>query len=132
MKKKMNQDVIELIGSFQKTLDNKPTVKKMYEEIQMMRFKVKPIKGDLSTVNLNNDKFIRTLWSLGKLDEFFQKEFYGLNRKNKELFSRIFESIYEKYQVELNRINIQIEKNIRNQRFLEVEIFKESKNNKIN
>lgn len=132
MKRKTNKDIVELISNFQRFLENKPPLKKMYEEIQMMKFKVKPIHGDLSAVNLNNEKFITTLWSLGKLDEFFHKEFYSLNRKNKELFSKIFDSIYLKYQTELNKINLHVEKTTRDHGFLEVEIFKEIKNKKVN
>ena len=104
----------------------------MYEEIQMMKFKVRPIQGNLSEVNLNNEKFVETLWSLGKLDEFFQKEFYQLSPKNKELFMKIFDDIYEKYQQDLNRVSLQWEKARPASRFLEVEIFKEVRSKKIN
>lgn len=125
-------DVLEMINSFQKSLNKKPSPEKMYEEIKMMKFKVRPIQGNLSEVNLNNEKFVETLWSLGKLDEFFQKEFYRLSAKNKNLFMKIFEEIYEKYQQDLNRVNLQWEKIPNKQRFLEVEIFKEIKIKKLN
>jgi len=69
---------------------------------------------------------------LGKLEEFFQKEFYRLSSKNKDLFMRIFNDIYEKYYQDLNKINLQWEKTPRQQRFLEVEIFKEIRNKKFN
>lgn len=132
MRRKTNKNIIELIKIFQKFLDKKPPFKKMYEEVQMMKFKIRPIQGDLSRINFNNKEFISTLWSLGKLDEFFQKEFYKLTDKNKEIFLKIFENIYEKYQIELNRINLHIEKTSNNSGFLEIEIFKEVKNKKIN
>lgn len=132
MKRKADKDVLEIIRNFQKSLDNKPTLKKMYEEIQMMKFKVKPIQGDLSMVNLNNERFISVLWSLGKLEEFFKKELKGLSGKNKELFSRVFDSIYHKYQQDLNKINLHVERKSSISSLLEVEIFKEVKNNSIN
>lgn len=132
MRKKTNKNIIDLIENFKKFLDRKPPFEKMYEEIQMMKFKIRPIQGDLSRVNLNNKEFISTLWSLGKLDEFFQKEFYKLTGKNKEIFLKIFNNVYEKYQTELNRINLHIEKTINSSGFLEVEIFKEVKNKKFN
>ena len=47
----------------------------MFEEVRMMKFKIKPIQGDVSAFNLKNERFIESLWSLGKLDEFFHKEF---------------------------------------------------------
>ncbi len=104
----------------------------MYEEIQMMKFKVRPIQGDLSAVNLNNEKFITTLWSLGKLDEFFQKEFYQLGGKNKDLFKKVFDSIYERYQNDLNRVSLLWERTPAKENFLEVEIYKERLGRKIN
>jgi len=132
MKRKTNKDVLELIGNFQKTLENNPPLSKMYKEIQMMKFKVKPIHGNFSVVNLNNEKFIKALWSLGKLDDFFQKEFRGLSSKNKELFSKILESIYQKCQMELNKADLQVEEVTSDSGFLEVEIFKELKEKKVN
>lgn len=132
MRKKTNKNIIDLIKTLQKFLDKKLPFEKMYEEVQMMKFKIRPIQGDLSRIDLNNKEFIRTLWSLGKLDEFFQKEFYKLTGKNKEFFLKIFENIYEKYQIKLNKINLHIEKTSNNSGFLEIEIFKEVKNKKIN
>ncbi|MCL4363798.1 hypothetical protein M1328_01000 [Patescibacteria group bacterium] len=132
MKRKTDKDILEVISNFQRFLDHKPPLKKMYEEIQMMKFKVKPIKGDLSTVDLKNEKFIATLWSLGKLDEFFQKEYDKLTPKNRELFSRVFDSIYHKYQQELNKVSLHFEKPSRETNFLEVEIFKEKQTKKVN
>ncbi len=121
-----------MISNFQKFLDNKPPLPIMYAEIQMMKFKVRPIQGDLSAVNLKNEQFITTLWSLGKLDEFFQKEFYRLDIRYQELFKKVFDSIYQRYQNELNRISLQWEKRPAKESFLEVEIFKDKLSKKAN
>ena len=43
----------------------------MYEEIRMMKFRIRPLQGNVLSVNLNNEKFIEVLWSMGKLDEFY-------------------------------------------------------------
>lgn len=132
MKKKVDTDVLEMLNDFQKSLRSNLTTKKMYQEIKMMKFKVRPIQGNLTEVNLNNQKFVKTLWSLGKLDEFFQKQYYRLSRKKKNLFVKIFDDIYSKYQQELNKINLQWEKNVHDRHILEVEIYKEIKNKRIN
>lgn len=132
MKKKFKNDVLEIINNFQKSLVNKPPMEKMYQEIKMMRFKVKPIQGNLTEVNLNNLEFVKTLWSLGKLDEFFQKEFYRLSAKKRDLFLKIFDDIYSKYQQDLNKINLQWNKGIHKKHILEVEIFKDIKKKKVN
>lgn len=131
MKKRTNKDILKMMSNFQKYLDKKPDISKMYLELQMMKFKIRPVQGNLSEINLKNDKFIEVLWSLGKLEEFFQKEFHLLKGKSKDLFERVFNSLYERYQHDLNRINLQWEKSS-NRHFLEVEIFKEIKNKKIN
>ena len=62
----------------------------MFEEVQMMKFKIKPIHGDVSAFNLKNISFIESLWSLGKLDEFFHREFPQLSKKDQEVFLRFF------------------------------------------
>lgn len=132
MKRKARNDVLEIINNFQRSLNKTPSVKKMYDEVKMMKFKIKPIQGNLTEVNLNNQEFVKTLWSLGKLDEFFQREFYRLSAKNKHLFIRIFDDLYEKYQDDLNKVNLQWEKVPHKEQSLEVEIFKEIKDKKFN
>ena len=127
MKKHTDSDVLEIINNFQKSLSKKPSATKMFQEIKMMKFKVRRIQGNLSEVNLNNFEFVSILWSLGKLDEFFQKEYYRLTEKKQNLFIKIFNEIYEKFQQDLNRINLQRERNSRKVHSLEVEIFKEIK-----
>ncbi len=130
MRKKTNQDVLRLVSIFQSFVKNKPTPGRMYEEIQMMRFKVKPLQGNLTEVNLRNQKFLETLWSLGKLDEFFQKEYPKLSFKNKQIFTKIFDDLYHKYQQDLNKINLYQNKFTRQNPVLEIEIFKETDNQK--
>lgn len=131
MRKKTSKDVLHLVNSFQTFIKNRPTVGQMYLEIQMMKFKIRPIRGDMSLVDLKNEKFIETIWSLGKLDEFFQKEYGGLSRKNKEVFTQIFDDLYHKYQDELNKINIYKGRKITPQnQSLEIEIFKENQASK--
>lgn len=104
----------------------------MYREIRMMRFKIKPIQGDLSAVDLKDERFVETLWSLGKLDEFFQKEYPKLSDKHKEQFIKIFDDLYHRYQQDLNSINIYKGPTSKKNKILEMEIFKEIKNKKTN
>lgn len=125
MRKKTTKDILGLMSKFQKYLNDKPSLSKMFQDVQMMKFKIRPIQGDLSAVNLQNKKFIETLWSLGKLEEFFQKEYDQLPIRNKELFKKVFESIYERYQNDLNKVDLHWEKQPKQNGFLEVEIYKE-------
>jgi hypothetical protein len=128
MRKKTTKDVLSLFGNIQKQILTKPDVDQMYAEIQMMKFKIRPIQGDLTAFNLKNENFIESLWSLGKLDEFFYKEVPNLSKKEKEVFMRIFDSLYFKYQQQLNHTNLQQkEVFVKNSGLLELEIFKEKK-----
>lgn len=131
MRKKTSRDIISLFGNIQKIISAKPTVGQMFEEVQMMKFKIKPIQGDLMSFNLKNQNFIESLWSLGKLDEFFYREVPSLSKKEKEIFMKFFDGLYFKYQQQLNQSNLQ-QKRFTSKRtgLLALEIYKEGKLNK--
>ena len=125
MSKRDNHDIVEIFNKLKKTLGAKPTVEKMYEEIRMMRFKIRPISGDISLLQLKNHQLIETLWGLGKLDEVFQKEYDKLGNNQKEVFFRLFDNLYDQYQEELNKINVSKEIRPKLSQVFEMEIFKD-------
>lgn len=126
MKKNNKSDVLSLLEMFQrKVLLHKPPVKEMLSEIQMMRFKVKPRQGDLASVDFGNSDLIEILWSLGKLDEFFQKEYTRLDADDQEAFFGYFDAMQKKLQEDLNRLNLKQETGSTRLSTLEIEIFKE-------
>lgn len=125
------KDIVSLFGNIQKIISLKPANSQMFKEVQMMKFKIKPIQGDLMSFNLKNEQFIESLWSLGKLDEFFFKEVPSLTKKEKEVFIKIFDSLYFKYQQQLNQANLQQKKTpLSKTGLLELEIYKERRSNK--
>lgn len=130
MKNKNGNDVLKIFDDFQKLLNHKPPYAQMYDEVRMMKFKIRPMQGDILNINLHNNDFIETLWSLGKLDEIFQKEYRLLSPKNKQVFFRIFDDIYQRLQSGLNRIKLQREKISDLSSVLEMEIFKERQGKK--
>jgi len=126
--KKTNKDIISLFGNIQKVISTKPDINQMFDELQMMKFKIRPIQGELMSFDLKNKQFIESLWSLGKLDEFFYREISSLSKKEKELFIKLFDSLYFKYQQQLNQSNLQKKKITLNRTgLLELEIYKERK-----
>jgi len=125
MKKKETKDVMEVLSSLRDIISHKPPTLKMYEEIQMMKFKIRPLQGDVLSINLNNERFLETLWSLGKLDEFFQREYMKMSKKDQEIFLRYFDSLYKNLQQELNKVRLYNKKNPPKTSILEMEIFKE-------
>lgn len=127
MKKRSRTDLLQVIADFQKKIiENKPSVEAMYEEVRMMHFKIRPLQGDLSQLNLKEEKFIEILWSLGKLDEFFQRQYKKLNSRNqKEVFFKFFDNLYEKLQTQLNKLDLKAAKELNLSATIEMEIFKE-------
>lgn len=130
MIKKNKKDVLEIFNRLKKILAAKPSIQDMVSEVRMMKFKVKPITGDVSFLQLNNKHLIETLWSLGKLDETFHKEFRYINANQKEVFFRIFDDLYQQFQSQLNKVNIKSELKTNLPQLLELEIFKELPTNK--
>lgn len=125
MKNKVN-DLSKLLGDFSRILNTKPSEERMYKEVSMMKFKIKPLQGDISTIDFKNKKLIEILWSLGKLDEFFHREYKKLAVNQRLIFFRIFDNFSKKFQEELNQVNLKPEKIIKEPVSLEMEIFKEN------
>jgi hypothetical protein len=127
MKKKPQTDIVDLFQRFQKeVLDRKPSFTQMFDEVRMMKFKVRPVTGDIGALDFQNNTFVETLWSLGKLDEFFHNSIKDLSKDEKQVFFRLFDDIYQDYQSQLNDINIRADKfNQDNDFTFEVEIFRE-------
>lgn len=126
MKKQNPQDALQLLEQFQrKVLEKKPPMEEMINEIHMMKFKIKPVQGDFSKVNFRNDRFIETLWSLGKLDEFFHVQYPQLKKQERNAFYTYFDAIQKRLQEDLNKLNLKTSVTDDRQAILEMEIFKE-------
>lgn len=125
---KQKGDIVQLISNFQRKMVNKkPSVVKMFEEIRMMRFKIRPLQGDISILNLKNKGFIEILWSLGKLDEFFQRQYKKISSRDRDLFLRLFDEMHDSFQNKLNALNLKPERVHESSQTFEMEIFKEKR-----
>lgn len=126
MKKKKRTDLLALIFDFQRNLfKNKPSTEKMFEEVRMMKFKIRPLQGDVSDLNLRDKQFIEILWNLGKLDDFFHKESTNLTSDQKEVFFRFLDDLYERFQTQLNKVDLKMPTETFSTSTIEMEIFKE-------
>lgn len=131
MAKKSVDKIFDLFQTFQKSLDNQPPAAAMREEILMMNFKIKPVQGDISFLNFNNQRLIEVLWSLGKLDDFFQKEFKKLAVNQRPVFLNFFQNLHSDLQRKLNQLNLKTSKiPVSSTPFLEMEIIKERQETK--
>ncbi len=125
MRKKISVDVFDMIAQFQlNVLSKKPSTAQMYDEVRLMRFKIRPLNGEITTLDLNNNNFIEMLWGLGKLDEFYQGHIEKLPQQQRQVFFRIFDDLYQKFQQELNKVNLKRDEIPQHSSF-EMEIFKE-------
>lgn len=126
MRKKQTGDVIKLFIDFQREIiDSALPSEKMFRELQMMKFKIKPLQGDISSLNLNDKELIEVLWRLGKLDEFFQKEHRHLRTGDRKIFFQLFDNLHQKYQARLGDLNLKSDENLELSSTIEMEIFKE-------
>lgn len=132
MKIRNETDVLQIFDTFRKAIQHKPPHKQMMDEVRMMKFKVRPMQGDILLFNLQDKKLIEALWSLGKLDELFHNKYQKLSLKEKGVFFRIFDSMYQKLQSDLGRINLRRDKASYISPTVEIEIFKEQKQKKLN
>jgi NCAIR mutase (PurE)-related protein len=132
MKNTNGTDVLKIFDAFQKSIQKKPTYEQMVEEVRMMKFKVRPMQGDILLFNLKDEGLIEILWNLGKLDELFQNKYAQLSKKDKGVFFRIFDSMYQRYQTELSKINLRKDKTANVSPTVEMEIFKEQRQKKLN
>lgn len=126
--KRKTVDVLDIFSKFQHdVLEHKPALEQMYADVQMMQFKVRPLAGDIAGINFDNIIFIETLWSLGKLDEFFHQTVTSLSKTEKKVFYQLFDGLYKQYQSKLNKVNLKTDLPDTSSGAFEVEIFREKK-----
>lgn len=115
-----------VLADFQKNiLGRKPSLEIMMDEVRMMHFKIRPLQGDVSLLDLRENKLIETLWNLGKLDEFYQKHNNRLSSDQKTIFFNFFDEVYRKFQIQLNRLNLRSSAQAEIPSTIEMEIFKD-------
>ncbi len=131
---KRKTDLLEDIVKFQNNLlKNKPSEQAMFDQVRMMRYKIRPLQGDVSMLDFKNKKFIEILWNLGKLDEFFNKRKNFLNKRQKEIFYSFFEGVYAKLQHQLNHLDLKFDQKDDTSSIIEMEIVREiSRKKKLN
>lgn len=133
-KKDSTTDMMGLFKSFkQDVLDKKPTHEQMMREVYMMRFKIRPLQGDVSKLNFSNSTFVETIWQLGKMDDFIEKHLRKLDKKQEYAFFHYFDGMYKQLQDTLNSLHFGGQKGdlFIKRDFIEMEIFKERKNKKL-
>ncbi len=126
--KKQNQrkiDVLELITRFRKSvLERRYPFDEVLKEVQLMGYKIKPLMGNVSTLNFKNKRFIETLWYLGKTEEFFHRTFPKLNKEDKKVFIKILDEIRKDLERKLNKIELKPKISINKDFIVEMQIYR--------
>lgn len=121
--KPAKKNIFNLVSQLKAILDNKPTQDQMLKEVEMMRFKIRPLVGDISILNFKNSQLVETLWGLGKLDEFFQIHFKNISASDKETFFQMVGQLRGRLESQLGKINFR--RPVNASQMIEMEIFKE-------
>jgi len=124
MKTNKNRDIFHLLTRLEKVLREKPSPGQILKEVQMMKFKIRPLVGDISLLNFKDWRLLEALWSLGKLDDFFEREIGGVSKEEKKTFFQVVEQIRGKLETQL--ANIHFKKRTQTPQVIEMEIFKDS------
>lgn len=99
----------------------------MYDEVRMMKFKIRPLQGDISVINLHDNSFIEILWSLGKLDEFYHLNVEKISQTEQETFYKLVDEMYDRFQEQLNTLDLKHERFPQSASSFEMEIYKDGK-----
>lgn len=121
------KDILHVIADFQKAITtNTLSVSQMYDEVRMMHFKIRPLHGDISHIDLKDKMFLEALWSLGKLDEFFRREGSKYNKREREIFFKYFDSLHARFAKSLQKVRLEPAEDMDDHSpFVEMEIFRE-------
>lgn len=132
-KRESTPDMLRLFKNFKKdVLDNKPEHEQMINEVRMMKFKVRPLQGDVSKLNFSNQTFVETIWQLGKMDDFIERYISKIDKQQEHAFYHYFEGMYKQLQEKLNNLHFGtgiVDTNAK-RNFVEMEIYKEGKRGK--
>jgi len=123
MKITKKTDIFNLLTQLEKILKQKPPQDEILKEVQMMKFKIRPVFGDISLLNFKDLQLIEALWGLGKIDDFFKKEISKISVREQETFFELLNQMREKLESQIKKINFR--KPVTTSQAIEMEIFKE-------
>ena len=102
----------------------KPAFKIMLRDIQMMRFKIRPIIGDISSLNEMNDEVIALLWKIGRIDEIIHASFKDLAEDDQDQLLEYLQHMELQTENDLRRV-LRQKPNTKTNNLLKLEVFRE-------
>ncbi len=121
------KDIFAVLVEFEEqVLQSKPVLARMKEEVRMMDFKIRPVQGDISNLDLTSTKFIEALWCMGKLDELYQNIGDEYSERDRELFGQFATNLQNTYMRELQHVMVSNTQEDAPAAQIEIEIYRES------
>ncbi len=132
MDAKKSTDIFELVAQFQNDMmAEKRSIEEMYRDVLMMHYKIRPIYGDITMLNMRNTDLIEILWRLGKLDEFYRNKSVHILPKDRKVFSQLIMTIHEDLQMQLRTLHFKYGNTVKAPTSIEMEIFKDRRKSKV-
>jgi hypothetical protein len=130
MKTSNETNLFDKIIKFQEeVLEKKVSKKEILRDLSVMSFKIKSLLGDMSKLKFDDTDFLRALWSLGKLEEFTNRQMSQLMDDEAEVFFRLVEDIRIDLERRMGRASLpKIVKTTKKRARFELEIIKEVSN----
>lgn len=131
-KKKLT--ALDLIKKIDSQIEKaRPSKREMLEDIKMMKFKIRPVTGDIFTLKDKDIGFLQSLWKLARIEELVGGQVERLSGGEKEIFFSYLEDLQlkteEKIALAIRRLPVKEKKNIK---VLELEVFRERTRGKRN
>ncbi len=94
-------------------------------DVQMMRFKVRSLIGDISLVHKMDTEIIESLWKMGKIDQIISEHIDDISEDDQDTLMSYFHSV-ESYMRETIRHSFELKPVSAKHGTLKLEIFKET------
>lgn len=133
-KKKKKLTALDLIKKIDSQIEKaRPSKEEMLEDIKMMKFKIRPVTGDIFALKDKDIGFLQSLWKLARIEELVAGQVERLSGGEKEIFFSYLEDLQfkteEKIALAIRRLPVKEKKNIK---VLELEVFRERTRGKRN
>lgn len=121
----MKMTAIDIIRKIMLKIEQpKPPHETMRKEIQLMKFKIRPVVGDIANLKKMDNQIVEILWQVGKIDEIVHRSFDDLNEDDQDRLLEYLQHVELKAQEDMRNL-IRSSRSNRKSKALKIEIFKE-------
>lgn len=96
----------------------------MVRDLQLMKFKIRSLIGDISFLETENHNLVTSLWKIGKIDEIVSSSLHELEEEEQEALIKYFNGIEARIQDNI-RASLRLKDFSDESSVLKLEIFKD-------